>query len=178
MHLRHFNNRWYHPGRHKIIQILWFFSNALVLKSSWFPVSGCKVFLLRLFGARVGKGVNIKPSVNIKYPWRLTIGDYAWIGENVWIDNLDQVTIGTNCCVSQGALLLCGNHDYRSEHFDLRTGAITLEEEVWIGANATVCPGVTCHYRSILTVGSVATRNLEAHTIYQGNPAKEVRKRE
>ena len=62
------------------------------MKRSWFPISGFKRFLLRLFGAKIGKGVVIKPCVNIKYPWKLRIGNYVWIGENVWIDNLDTVT--------------------------------------------------------------------------------------
>jgi putative colanic acid biosynthesis acetyltransferase WcaF len=176
--LTKFDNSWYHPGRNKLIQILWYFTNVVFLKSSWLPVSGFKVALLRMFGAKIGKQVNIKPSVNIKYPWRLSVGDYSWIGENVWIDNLDQVTIGKNCCISQGALLLCGNHDYKAEAFDLITGPIILEDEVWIGANATVCPGVTCHYRSILSVGSVASKDLEKASIYRGNPAEIVRRRD
>ena len=133
--------------------------------------------LLRMFGARIGKGVNIKPCVNIKYPWRLTIGDHAWIGENVWIDNLDDVVIGPHCCISQGALLLCGNHNYKKPTFDLMTGIILLEEGVWIGAMTVVCPGVTCRSHSILTVGSVATGDLEAYGVHSGNPAKFIRRR-
>jgi putative colanic acid biosynthesis acetyltransferase WcaF len=136
-----------------------------------------KVFLLRLFGAKIGKGVNIKPSVNIKYPWRLTIGDYSWIGENVWFDNLDNVVIGYNGSFSQGAMLLCGNHNYKKTTFDLIIGAITLEDGVWIGAQSVVCPGVVCKSHAILTVNSVATSDLKSYTIYQGNPAKEIRKR-
>jgi len=175
--LSKFDNSWYKPEASAITRMLWYFANACVLNSYWLPVSGVKVALLRLFGARVGKKVIIKPSVNIKYPWKLTIGNYVWIGENVWIDNLDKVTIGAHCCLSQGALLLCGNHNYKSESFDLVTGKIVLEEGVWIGANATVCPGVTCKSHSILTVGSVATKDMEANGIYQGNPAIKIRER-
>jgi putative colanic acid biosynthesis acetyltransferase WcaF len=130
-----------------------------------------------LFGAKVGKGVNIKPSVNVKYPWRLSIGNYTWIGENVWIDNLDNVSIGNNCCISQGAMLLCGNHNYKKMTFDLIVGEIILEDGVWIGAQSIVCPNVTCKTHSVLTVNSVATTDLEPYTIYRGNPAKEIRKR-
>lgn len=132
---------------------------------------------MRLFGAKVGKGVVIKPSVNIKSPWRLVIGDHAWIGEFVWIDNLVNVQIGNNCCLSQGAFLLTGNHDYKKTSFDLITGSIVLENGVWIGAKAVVCPGVTCHSHAVLTVGSVATDDLDANGIYQGNPAVKVRER-
>ncbi len=176
--LSKFDNSLYNPGANAFKRLLWYYMNIFLLKSSWLPVSGVKVALLKLFGARIGKGVNIKPAVNIKYPWRLTIGDYAWIGENVWIDNLDDVTIGAHCCISQGALLLCGNHNYKTETFDLETGKIVLEDGVWIGANATVCDGVTCRSHSVLAVGSVATNVMEAYGIYQGNPAVKIRTRQ
>lgn len=133
--------------------------------------------LLRLFGARVGKSVVIKPHVRIKYPWKLSIGDYTWIGEDVWIDNLDEVCIGANCCVSQGAFLLCGNHNYTKSTFDLMIGAITLEDGSWIGAKSTVCPGVTVGSHAVLSVGSVATKTLEPYGIYSGNPAMKVKER-
>ena len=140
-------------------------------------MNGLKVAILKLFGSKIGKGVIIKPGVNIKYPWLLTIGDYSWIGEDVWIDNLAQVTIGLNCCISQGALLLCGNHNFRSETFDLIVKPITIEDGAWVGAKSVVCPGVTVKEDAIITVGSVATKSLDAATIYQGNPAVSKRKR-
>lgn len=136
-----------------------------------------KKVLLKTFGAKIGKGVLIKPKVSIKYPWFLTIGNHVWIGENVWIDNLAKVAIEDNACISQGAMLLCGNHNYKKSTFDLIVGEIKIEEGAWVGAQSTVCPGVTLHSHAILAVGSVATKDLEAHTIYQGNPAKKVRER-
>ena len=129
-----------------------------------------------MFGAKIGQAVVIKPDVNIKYPWFLAIGNDCWIGEGVWIDNLAQVTIGSNVVLSQGAYLLTGSHDYKKEAFDLILGKIVLEDGVWIGAKATVCPSVTCKSHSVLAVGSTATRDLEAYSIYQGNPA--IKKRE
>lgn len=119
----------------------------------------------------------MKPCINIKYPWRLEIGNYSWIGEGVWIDNLGTVKIGSNCCLSQGAMLLCGNHHYGKVSFDLMVGDITLENGVWIGARATVCPGVVCKSHSVLSVGSVATSELTSYSIYSGNPAQKVRER-
>ena len=138
---------------------------------------GFKIWMLRKFGAKIGKGVFIKPSVNIKYPWTLEIGDYSWIGENVWIDNLAQVKIGSNVCISQGAMLLCGNHNYKKPTFDLMVGEITLEDGSWVGAQSVVCPGVTLHTHAVLGVGSVAHHDLDAYGIYQGNPARKVRER-
>ena len=105
------------------------------------------------------------------------MGDYVWIGENVWIDNLDNVDIGNNVCISQGAFLLCGSHNYKKESFDLITKPIKVEDGVWIGAKSIVCPGVTCYKSAVLSVGSVATKDLESFSIYQGNPAKFTRKK-
>jgi putative colanic acid biosynthesis acetyltransferase WcaF len=170
-------NSLYNHDKNAFIRFLWYYTNILFFLSPLNPLNGLKVFLLRLFGAKIGKEVTVKPSVNIKFPWRLTIGNYSWIGENVWIDNLDDVVIGNNCCISQGAMLLCGNHNYKKETFDLIIGAITLEDGVWIGAHSVVCPGIVCKSHAILTVNSVATSNLKDYTIYQGNPAKEIRKR-
>jgi len=175
--LSKFNNDWYNPGP-KFKRLCWYFVNIIFFKSSWLPISSIKRFLLKLFGAKIGKGVVIKPSVNIKYPWKLSIGDHTWIGENVWIDNLGEVKIGANACISQGAMLLCGNHNYKKVAFDLIVGNIELEDGVWIGAHSVVCPGVKCKSHSLLAVKSVATKNLEAWKIYQGNPAIMVRDRE
>jgi putative colanic acid biosynthesis acetyltransferase WcaF len=173
-----FNNSWYNPGASRIKQVLWYLCNILFLINPLNPSSLIKIFALKIFGAKVGKGVVIKPSVNIKYPWNLEIGNYSWIGENVWIDNLAKVTIGNNVCISQGALLLCGNHNYKKVSFDLITGEITLEDGVWIGAKSIVCPGITCKTHSVLSVGSVASTNLEEYGIYKGNPAILIKKRE
>jgi putative colanic acid biosynthesis acetyltransferase WcaF len=175
--LSKYNNDWYNPGAGKIKISLWYITNALFLINPLNPFSKLKVFLLRLFGANIGIGVVIKQSVNIKYPWLLSIGDYTWVGERVWIDNLALVTIGKNCCLSQGAMLLCGNHNYKKETFDLITGAITIEDGAWVGALSIVCPGVILKTHSILSVSSVATETLEAYTMYKGNPAQKIRER-
>jgi len=165
-------------GASKPKQLIWYVVNVLLFKSSLMPVSGIKVFLLRLFGAKIGKGVNIKPSVNIKYPWKLSVGNHSWIGENVWIDNLSDVVIGNSVTISQGAMLLTGNHDYKKITFDLIIKSIVLHDGVWIGAKAIVCPGVVCESHSVLCVSSVATKALDAYGIYQGNPAQFIKKRE
>lgn len=156
---------------------LWYFVNALLVRASWNPFMGIKIALLRMFGAKIGKGLVIKNNVVIKSPWNLTVGDDCWLGEDCWIDNLDKVCIGNNVCISQGALLLTGNHDYTVPSMPYRNGAITLEDGAWIGAKAVVCPGVTVHRNAILTVGSVATKEMEENGIYQGNPAVRVRTR-
>ncbi|MGZ3920758.1 MAG: WcaF family extracellular polysaccharide biosynthesis acetyltransferase [Bacteroidia bacterium] len=172
-----FDNSWYKPGGNLVKRALWYLVSAYFFKSS-FPFYGFKRFLLRAFGATIGKGVVIKPHVSIKYPWKLIVGDYVWIGEQAWIDNLAKVTLKTNSCVSQGAMLLCGNHNYKRSSFDLLIAEITLDEGAWAGAKTVVCPGVRLGSHSLLTAGSIATKSLEPYWIYQGNPAQKVKIRE
>ena len=174
--LSRFDNGWYHPGpRWKVL--LWFLVNPLLI-NTYLPLPiRFKTAVLRAFGAQIGSGFVIKPAVNIKYPWLLRVGNHVWIGEQVWIDNLSEVVIGSHVCLSQGSMLLTGNHDYRLPTFDLTTQSITLADGVWIGAKAVVCAGVRCESHAVLSVNSVATRLLGAYGIYQGNPAVWVRQR-
>ena len=171
-----FDKKGFDAGASGFKMFCWYFTSMLFFRSGLIPVSSILVFILRLFGAKIGKEVRIKPSIYIHYPWRLTIGDYSWLAE-CRIENLAHVTIGKNVCVSQKAMLLTGNHDYKKTSFDLITKAITLEDGVWIGAKAIVCPGVIVQSHAVLTVNSVATKNLDAYTIYQGNPAVKVKDR-
>jgi putative colanic acid biosynthesis acetyltransferase WcaF len=178
--LGNFDNSWYWKNYNQSTFIkrgLWFVIGNLSL-NNYLPIPVVfKVFILRLFGAKVGENVMIKPKVNIKYPWFLEIGHNCWIGEQVWVDNLAKVKIENNVCISQGALLLTGNHDYSKTTFDMKIGEIVLENGVWIGAKAIVGPGVTCHSHSILSLGSVTSTDLESFSIYRGNPAVFVRQR-
>lgn len=175
--LSKYDNSWYDPGMGFTKRTLWFIVNTIFIQCPLNPFSSLKVFLLRLFGAKIGKNVCIKPSVNIKYPWRLSVGSNVWIGESVWIDNLADVVIEDNVCISQGAMLLCGNHDYKKETFDLIVGKITIKKGAWVGACSIVCPNVVLNEGSILTVGSVANKNLESFAIYRGIPAIKIRNR-
>ena len=170
--LKYKNNN-YKPGN-IFLRFFWYFINVIFFKSSFFPFNFLKIFLLQLFGCSLGKGVVIKPNVNIKYPWKLSLGNYVWIGERVWIDNLDNVMIGNHVCISQGAMLICGSHNYKQKSFDLITNEITLNDGVWIGAKSIILPGVVAESHAILSAGSVISKNLESFTVYKGNPAEKV----
>lgn len=163
-------------GRSMFVFALWIIVDA-VFVSSWVPGSPHRRWLLRAFGARIGRGVVIKPRVRVKYPWRLTVGDHCWIGESVWIDNLDVVTIGTNACLSQGAYICTGSHDWSRSTFDLRTEAVTIDDGAWIAAKAIVGPGVSVGAGAVLGLGSVATSDLAPWAVHRGNPARYVRSR-
>lgn len=158
-------------GASKPKQLLWYVVNIIFFKNPFNIFSGLKVLLLKSFGAAVGTGALIKPGVNIKYPWKLRIGDHSWIGENVWIDNLSDVVIGNSVTISQGALLLTGSHNHTKEKFDFISLPVVLEDGVWIGARGIVFGGVTAGSHSILGMNSVAEKNLQPYLIYKGNPA-------
>ncbi len=156
-------------GRAYWVEALWIVIQS-VLFSLFLPGSRWRVLLLRLFGAQIGCVVVIKPGVRVKFPWRLAVGDYSWIGEDVWIDNLAQVNIGAHCCISQGAFLCTGSHDWRDPTFSLITQPIQIEDGAWVAAQAIVAPGVNIGMGAVLGLGSVATSNLEGGWIYLGCP--------
>lgn len=175
--LSRFNNSTFPRGAGIIKETLWYFTNALFFINPLFPFRSPKPFLLRLFGAQVGKGVVIHPGANIKFPWKLEIGDHVWIGQRVWLDNLDRLAIRSHVVISQGAMLILGSHDYRKVDYPTLTGPVVLEEGAWIGAGAIVLGGVTVGTHALLSAGSVTGRSLKAYTIYRGNPAMPVKER-
>ncbi len=176
MRLDQYNNKNFSRGKPLWVEILWIIIQSFFV-SSWIPGSAHRKFLLKLFGAKIGKGVNIKPAIRVKFPWRLEIGDYTWIGESVWIDNLAQVFIGNHCCLSQGVYLCTGSHDWSSNKFDLIIKPIVILDHTWLGAKSVVCPGVKIEEGAVLSMGSVATNDLKAWRIYQGNPANPLKER-
>ena len=172
-----YDNSWYSNNRSLAKRVLWTTISTIIFKNNLFPFYCIKIILLRIFGAKIGNNCVIKPCVHIKYPWNLQMGNHVWIGEQVWIDNLAHIVIESNVCISQGALLITGNHDYKKEGFDLILGQIILEEGVWICAKSIVGPGVICRKNSILCLGSVASKELIACGVYQGNPAIKIKDR-
>lgn len=175
--LASYDKRGYHPGAGLVKRALWFLVHGLAFGSSLLPGSGWRRALLRLFGARVGTGLVVKPRVTVKYPWLLEAGDHVWLGEGAWIDNLAPVWLGSHVCISQGAYLLTGNHDYKDPAFGLLVDGIRVEEGAWVGARAVVCPGVSMGRGAVLSAGSVLSHDAEAHGVYRGNPAQWVRHR-
>ncbi len=177
MRLDRYTTGTYRIGASLIKQLLWYFIGAPLLRSYLIPFSNLKVNILRWFGAEVGKAVRIKTGVRVKFPWRLVIKDFVWIGEDVWLDNLDLITIESHCCISQGVYLCTGNHEWCDRDFGLRTAPIYIESGSWIGARAVIAAGVRVGQGAVLGLGSVATRSLEPMTIYSGNPAIAIKSR-
>jgi putative colanic acid biosynthesis acetyltransferase WcaF len=164
-------------GATRLREFSWIIVNLFLFRLCPFSLSKLKCIALRFFGARVGKGVVVKPQVKITFPWKLTVGDHVWLGEECWLLNLGPILIGDNVCISQRAFLCTGNHNYKLSTFDLIVKSIHVDDGAWVGAGAWVGPGVTVGTHAILTSGSVATQDLEPYGIYQGNPAALVRNR-
>lgn len=172
-----FDKKDFDAGASSLKLVCWYFISTVFFRSGLMPFSSVLVSILKIFGCKAGKDIRVKPFVNIKYPWRLIIGDHTWIGEGCVIENLAPVTLGKNVCLSQGSTLVTGNHNYKKVTFDLFVKPIIIEDGAWIGAKAIVCPGVVMASHGILTVGSVLTKNTEPYSIYQGNPAVKIRER-
>ena len=175
--LDRYDNSWFHPGGSLLKRATWFFVGQSLLRSSWIPSASFRVYLLRAFGARIGRGVVIKPSVDVKYPWHLVVGDHCWIGERAWIDNLTTVRIGANVCISQGAYLCTGNHDWSDPAFGLLIAPIELGEGSWVGAKCILTPGTHLGKGSVAGAGAVVVGSIPDYEIYAGNPAHFVRRR-
>jgi putative colanic acid biosynthesis acetyltransferase WcaF len=150
---------------------IWLVVSLILFRLCPLSLSPLKRVVLRIFGARVGIGVTIKPQVKITFPWKLEVGDHVWLGEECWLLNLERIIIENNVCISQRAFLCTGSHNYKLSTFDLITKPITVKDGAWLGAGCWVGPGVTVGNHAVLAAGSVATKNLEPFGIYRGNPA-------
>jgi putative colanic acid biosynthesis acetyltransferase WcaF len=175
--LAHYTTGGFERGAGVVQEALWMVVSLILFRLCPFSFSNLKCFVLRAFGAKIGKNVTIKPQVKITFPWKLTVGDHVWLGEECWLLNLDRVVIGSHVCISQRAFICTGSHNYKRVGFDLITQPTILEDGVWIGANAWIGPGVTVGSHAVLTAGSVAAKNLDAWGIYRGNPAVLVKQR-
>lgn len=157
-------------------ETLWQAASLLFFRSPVPLPSALRVALLRVFGARIGKNAVIRAGVNITFPWRLTVGDHVWLGEDVTILSLAPVELGSNVCLSQQAYLCTGSHDFQSETFDLQTRPIRVGDGVWIAARVFVAPGVAVGKGSMLCAGCVVLDDVPERAIMRGNPATLLRR--
>ena len=127
--------------------------------------------LLRAFGAKIGKGVGIGSNVNISFPWRLVVGDHVWIGDDVGILSLAQVTIESNVCVARRSSLCTGSHDVRREDFKLKVAPILIRTGSWIAIGSLILPGVTIGEGAVVSAASVVLKDVPANCLVRGNPA-------
>ena len=160
-----------------IVQLWWCVQSSLF---TWSPqlMYSWRAFLLRLFGAKIGKGVIIRPSVRITYPWKVSIGDYSWIGDDVVLYSLGHISIGSNSVVSQKSYLCTGSHDYDSQTFDIYAKPITIGNGCWLATDVFVAPGITIEDGCVVGARSSVFHSLPTYSICRGNPAIKIRDRD
>jgi putative colanic acid biosynthesis acetyltransferase WcaF len=164
-------------GRSAYFVQLWWIVQATLFRGSPQVLYGFRRWLLRLFGAQVGKGVIIRPSVTVTYPWKVKIGNHSQIGDDAVIYSFAEISIGSNVVVSQKSYLCAGTHDFRSTSFEIQSMPIVIEDEVWIAADVFVAPGVTVGRGTVVGARSSVFTNLPEMMICLGCPARPVRPR-
>lgn len=164
-------------GRNPFIVQLWWLTQNTIFRGSPQFLYSWRRFLLRLFGAKIGKKVVIRPTVKITYPWKVGIGDYSWIGDDVVLYSLGEIEIGNNTVISQKSYICTGSHDYSSIDFPIFAKKISIEDECWLATDVFVAPGVTIKRGTVVGSRSSVYNNLPSNKICIGNPAKIIRER-
>lgn len=164
-------------GRSGLVVQLWWFTDFFFFKLSPQIMYEWRGFLLRLFGAKIGKGVIVRPSATITYPWKVSIGDYSWIGDNVELYSLGEIEIGSNVVISQKSYLCAASHDYDKEDFPIWAKKITIEDECWLATDVYVAPGVTIGKGTVVGSRSSVFKDLPSGKICIGSPAKVIKDR-
>lgn len=177
--LKNYKNR--HSLGSKIARVVW--NVVYVLAFRWTPdnfsaFNVWRVFLLRCFGARIGRHCVVKSSCEVWQPWKLTIGDYVALSEHVVCYTVDQITIGNQTTVSRDAFLCCASHDIASPIMELNFAPVTIGSNVWIAARSIILPGRKVGAGAVVAAGAVVVNDVEPWTVVGGNPAKFITKRE
>ncbi|MFI8656233.1 putative colanic acid biosynthesis acetyltransferase [Priestia megaterium] len=175
--LEEYNQDGYSKGNSSFVILAWWFIQATLFRFSLHNMYGWRNFLIGLFGANIGQGVKIRSSAKFTYPWKVTIGDYSWIGDNVQFYSLDEIRIGANCVVSQESYLCTGSHNTKDPHFGLITKPIVIKDGAWVASDVFVYPGVTINEMAVVAARSTVIKDIPANEVHAGSPAKYVKKR-
>lgn len=176
--LSKYDQSWYSRGKPGWYVMLWWFVQAVLFKGSFHNMYGFRNFLLRCFGAKIGKNVKVRPTAVITYPWKVEIGDNSWIGDGVWLYSLDKIVIGSNVVISQKSFVCTGNHNYSDPYFGLITKPIIIKDGAWVAADVFVAPGVTIGENTVIVARSSVFENMPDNMICMGYPCKPIKRRE
>lgn len=169
------------PLRDKCKNLVWLLVNKTLFRFSppkFFIFRKWRICLIRLFGGQVAWSCSLHPSVQIEYPWRISMGELSSIDEKSWVYALDNIQIGERCCIGKEVYLLTGSHDISSPTFDLACKPVRINDNVWIAPRSIILPGVTVGQYCVTAVGSVITKDVAPWHVVGGNPAKFIKKRE
>jgi len=158
-------------GRGSLVVVLWQIVQATLFGLSPQPFYAWRRTLLRLFGAKIGRKVLIRPTARITYPWKVCIGEFSWIGDNVEIYSLDRISIGSNAVVSQRSYLCTASHDMSDIEFPFLTAPIVVQDEVWIATDVFVAPGVTIGRGAVIGARSTVFKDVQTAMVAFGDPA-------
>jgi len=128
-------------------------------------LSSVQIFILRIFGAKIGTGVKIRSGVKVHFPWNLEIGNHSWIGEDVWFINHEKTIIGSNVCISQRSIISSGGHNYRSATLEYSHKPIEIKDGAWICLDVKILPGVTVGECSVISAGEIVRKSVPAYSI-------------
>jgi len=164
-------------GKSKFIVQSWWMVQGVLFRLSPQFMYGWRRFLLRLFGAIIGENVLIRPTVKILYPWKLIVGDWSWIGDEVTLYNMETINIGENCVISQKSYLCTSSHDHTKSSFDIFAQPIDIKNETWIASDVFIAPGVTIGQGTVVGFRSTVNKDLPPQMVCYGNPAKPIKPR-
>lgn len=170
--LRRYDQSWFDRGKPGWFILFWWLVQALAFPLSFHNSHGFRCWLLRLFGAKIGKGVMIRPTARFTYPWKIAIGDYSWIGDDVVLYSLDRITIGSQCVISQECYLCTGSHNFHDVAFNLVTAPIVIGNGVWIATDCFIAPGMTIGANAIIGARSSVFSNIPEEQVAWGTPCK------
>lgn len=178
MNLQKYDQRWFDRGRPGWYILLWWFVQAIVFPITPQPLNKVRCGVLRLFGAKIGKNVLIRPTARFTYPWKVQIEDYSWIGDNVVFYSLDRISIGSHCVISQKSYLCTGSHDPHDPAFGLEIGEIAIGNGAWIATDCFIAPGVQIGANAVIGARSSVFSSMPEQTVCWGTPCRSHRVRE
>jgi putative colanic acid biosynthesis acetyltransferase WcaF len=172
-----YNQSHYSRGRNSAVVLLWWFIQGTLFRFSIHNMYGWRRFLLKLFGAKVGQSVQIRPTAKFTYPWKVEIGDFSWIGDHVELYSLDRIIIGKHCIISQNSYLCTGSHELQDPSFSLITKPIVIKDGAWVASDVFVYPGVTIHEMAVAGARSTVIKSIPYNEIHAGSPAHFMKER-
>jgi putative colanic acid biosynthesis acetyltransferase WcaF len=170
--LRKYDQSWFDRGRPSWYILIWWLVQAIAFPLTPQPFNSLRRGLLRLFGAQIGKGVLIRPTARFTYPWKISIGDYSWIGDDVVLYSLDEINIGEHCVISHKSYLCTGIHDIHDPAFGLKTASITIGNGVWVAADCFIGPGVEIGANAVIGARSSVFTKMPSGQVCLGSPCR------
>ena len=172
INLQKYDQSWFDRGRPGWYILLWWLVQAIVFPLTPQPLSFIRCTVLRWFGAKIGKGVLIRPTARFTYPWKVEIGDYSWIGDDVVFYSLDRIQVGSHCVISQKTYLCTGSHDMSDPAFGLMTAGIAIGNGAWIATDCFVAPGVQIGANALIGARSSVFSSMPEQQVCWGSPCR------